>query len=149
MRQETKDEVTHTLDCDLMEKTTERVVLYSDKLFWRTAIEWLVATDQVCHQHIACNYLLNVLMFCSPSKLLNIPSSRAWLMSHLVQKMVSTFQVGRWRKGRSNGCSWNISHGWKPYSVYVIPMLWGCLPLKPLTPFFSHCRVLPSKAKWA
>ena len=76
MRQEAKDEVTRTLDRDLTEKTTERVVLYLDKLFRRTAIEWLVAMDQVC-QHITCNYLLNGLMFCSPSKLLNIPSSRA------------------------------------------------------------------------
>jgi hypothetical protein len=41
--------VTRTLDRDLREKKlTERVVPYSDKTFHQAAIEWLVASDQVC-----------------------------------------------------------------------------------------------------
>jgi hypothetical protein len=50
---EAAEEVTRTLDHDLVEKKmTERIVPYSDKLFRQAAIEWLVATDQVgfcCH----------------------------------------------------------------------------------------------------
>jgi hypothetical protein len=39
---------TRTLDRDLREKkTNERVMKYTDKLFRKVAIEWLVATDQV------------------------------------------------------------------------------------------------------
>jgi hypothetical protein len=42
------EEATRTLDCDLREKKlSERVIPYSDKLFHRAAIEWLMATDQV------------------------------------------------------------------------------------------------------
>ena len=49
-RKEAAAEVTRTLDRDLVEKKlSERVVPYSDKLFRRTAVEWLVATDQVGH----------------------------------------------------------------------------------------------------
>jgi hypothetical protein len=39
--------VTRTLERDLTERSIERVVPYSDKLFHRTAIQWLTATDQV------------------------------------------------------------------------------------------------------
>jgi hypothetical protein len=47
-RKEAAEEVTRTLDRDLVEKKmSERVVPYSDKLFRRAAVEWLVATDQV------------------------------------------------------------------------------------------------------
>ncbi|KAI0245464.1 hypothetical protein BJV78DRAFT_1138445, partial [Lactifluus subvellereus] len=45
-RKEAKEEVHRTLDCDLWEKVSERVVPYSDKLFRRTAVEWIAATDQ-------------------------------------------------------------------------------------------------------
>ena len=42
------EHATRTLDRDLKEKKLkERVVPYSDKMFNRAAIEWLVATDQV------------------------------------------------------------------------------------------------------
>jgi hypothetical protein len=38
-----------TLDADLVEKKlTKKVLPYSDQLFKTVAIEWLVATDQVC-----------------------------------------------------------------------------------------------------
>jgi hypothetical protein len=41
--------VTRTLDRDLKEKKlSERVIPYSYKGFIQAAIEWLVATDQVC-----------------------------------------------------------------------------------------------------
>lgn len=47
-RKAAAEEVTRTLDHDLREKKlSERVIPYSDKLFRRAAIEWLVATDQV------------------------------------------------------------------------------------------------------
>lgn len=47
-RKDAAEEVTRTLDRDLREKKiSDRVVSYSDKLFRRTAVEWLVATDQV------------------------------------------------------------------------------------------------------
>ncbi|KAF8227910.1 hypothetical protein L208DRAFT_1130710, partial [Tricholoma matsutake] len=42
------EEATRTLDRDLREKKlSEQVIPYSDKLFRRAAIEWLVATDQL------------------------------------------------------------------------------------------------------
>ena len=44
-RKESAEEVTRTLDPHLREK--KGVVPYSDKLFRRAVIEWLVATDQV------------------------------------------------------------------------------------------------------
>jgi len=47
-RKAAAEEATRTLDRDLREKKfSERVVPYSDKLFRRAAVEWLVATDQV------------------------------------------------------------------------------------------------------
>jgi hypothetical protein len=46
-RKKAAEVVTRTLDSDLTEIISERVVPFSDKLFRRTAIEWLVATDQV------------------------------------------------------------------------------------------------------
>jgi hypothetical protein len=46
-RKEAAEEVHRTLDPDLREKIPERVVVYSDKLFRRVAVEWLAATDQV------------------------------------------------------------------------------------------------------
>ena len=48
-RKAAAEDTMHTLDSDLVEKKhCERVVPYSDKLFRRVAMEWLVATDQVC-----------------------------------------------------------------------------------------------------
>ena len=42
-----------TLDASLVEKKlTKKVVPYSDQLFKTAAIQWLVATDQVCHLDI-------------------------------------------------------------------------------------------------
>lgn len=42
------EETTRTLDRDFREKMhSERDISYSDKLFRRKAIEWLLATDQV------------------------------------------------------------------------------------------------------
>jgi hypothetical protein len=42
-----EEQVTRTLDRDLREKKpSERVVEYTDKLFRRVAVEWLVAADQ-------------------------------------------------------------------------------------------------------
>jgi len=46
------EKVNHTLDRDFTEKKmSERVIRYSDKLFRQAAVEWLVATDQVCLSH--------------------------------------------------------------------------------------------------
>jgi len=36
----------------------ERVVPYSDKLFREVAIEWLIATDQVCHHLLKSIYAI-------------------------------------------------------------------------------------------
>ena len=48
-RKAAAEKVTRTLDRDLVEKKlAERVIPYSDKVFRQAAIEWLVATDQVC-----------------------------------------------------------------------------------------------------
>lgn len=42
------EKATRTLDRDLREKKlNERVVKYTEKVFRKAAIEWLVATDQV------------------------------------------------------------------------------------------------------
>ena len=42
-----------TLDASLVEKKlAKKVVPYSDQLFKTAAIQWLVATDQVCHLDI-------------------------------------------------------------------------------------------------
>src|ERR1700678_437774 len=47
-RKEAAEHVTRTLDRDLTEKKiSERLAPYTDKVFHRAAIEWLVATDQV------------------------------------------------------------------------------------------------------
>ncbi|KAF8467515.1 hypothetical protein DFH94DRAFT_598642, partial [Russula ochroleuca] len=40
------EEVHHTLDCDLQEISECIVAPYSNRLFHRTAVEWLAATDQ-------------------------------------------------------------------------------------------------------
>lgn len=49
-RKDAAKEVVRTLDRHLTEKkVSERVVPFSDKLFLQTAIEWLIATDQVSH----------------------------------------------------------------------------------------------------
>ena len=37
----------HTLECNLREKPFEWIIPYSDKHFRRSAVEWLVATNQV------------------------------------------------------------------------------------------------------
>jgi hypothetical protein len=76
-RKEAAEEVTRTLDRDLREKkVSERVVPYSDKLFRRAAIEWLVATDQVVNS-IQCLIFHSINFLRSPFKLLNIPNSRS------------------------------------------------------------------------
>ncbi len=38
---------THTLECNLREKPFEQIIPYSEKHFRCSAVEWLVATDQV------------------------------------------------------------------------------------------------------
>jgi hypothetical protein len=51
-RKAAAEQVVRTLDQDLREKKIkDRVLPYSDKLFRQTAIEWLVATDQVSRSH--------------------------------------------------------------------------------------------------
>jgi hypothetical protein len=51
-RKAATEEVTRTLDRDLKERQPlECVVPYSAQGFRRLAIEWLVATDQVCFSH--------------------------------------------------------------------------------------------------
>jgi hypothetical protein len=48
------ESVQHTIDSHLTErKLAERVLPYSDKIFTKAAIEWLIATDQVC---LLCSY---------------------------------------------------------------------------------------------
>ena len=95
-RKQAVEEVQRTLDRDLQE-ISERVVTlapYTNRLFHRTAVEWLAATDQVCNP--CCNistFIITIL--CSLFKRLNIPSSRSLLVSHLVRKMVLIFQVGK------------------------------------------------------
>jgi hypothetical protein len=60
---EAAEEVVHTLDHHLTEKKiSERVAPFSDKLFLRTAIEWLVATDQVSDSML----YLNLFSFAMP-----------------------------------------------------------------------------------
>ena len=55
-RKAAAEEVTQTLDRDLREKKIpERAVIYSDKLFRRAAVEWLVATDQVSNLSLQLN----------------------------------------------------------------------------------------------
>jgi hypothetical protein len=49
------EEAVRTLDHNLKEKKitdSEQVVPYSDKALRQAAIEWLVATDQVCNSII-------------------------------------------------------------------------------------------------
>jgi len=46
-RKAAAETATRTLECDLREKAFERIIPYSDKHFRRSAVEWLVATDQV------------------------------------------------------------------------------------------------------
>jgi hypothetical protein len=69
--------VTRTLDRDLKEKKiTDRVVPYSDKVFRRAAIEWLVSTDQVRY-FISANYFSsNLTLTHSHYRPLNIRSSK-------------------------------------------------------------------------
>jgi hypothetical protein len=75
-RKAAAEEVTCTLDCDLKEKKlSEQIVPYSDKLFLRAAVEWLVATDQVR----ICPYdqfFCFMVFLHSQSEPLNILSSR-------------------------------------------------------------------------
>ena len=75
-RKEAAEEVTRTLDRDLREKkTSEWVAPYSDKLFHRAAIEWLVATDQVGNSILELVSLFITVVH-SPSKPSSILSSR-------------------------------------------------------------------------
>jgi hypothetical protein len=44
------EQATRTLDDDVIEMPpSEQIIPYSDKLFRRVALQWLVATDQVCN----------------------------------------------------------------------------------------------------
>jgi hypothetical protein len=55
-RKAAAEEVTRTLDCDLVErKPYEQAIRYSDKLFRQIAVEWLVATDQVRNSFLWLN----------------------------------------------------------------------------------------------
>jgi hypothetical protein len=50
-RKKKAEQAQRTLDADMVEKKlVKRVVPYSDQLFKNAAIQWLVSTDQVCHQ---------------------------------------------------------------------------------------------------
>jgi len=52
-RKKKAEQAQRTLDASLVEKKlTKKVVPYSDRLFKTAAIQWLVATDQVCHLDI-------------------------------------------------------------------------------------------------
>ena len=52
-RKKKVEQAQRTLDASLVEKKlTKKVVPYSDQLFKTAAIQWLVATDQVCHLDI-------------------------------------------------------------------------------------------------
>jgi hypothetical protein len=44
----TSKKTQNTLDGHLQDLPLERVVPYSDKVFREAAVEWVVATDQVC-----------------------------------------------------------------------------------------------------
>ena len=47
------EQAQRTLNASLVEKKlAKKVVPYSDRLFKTAAIQWLVATDQVCHLDI-------------------------------------------------------------------------------------------------
>jgi hypothetical protein len=49
-RKKKAEQAQQTLDANLVEKKlSKRVVPYSNQLFKKAAIRWLVATDQVCH----------------------------------------------------------------------------------------------------
>ena len=49
LRKKKEEDKQRTLDKDLVEqKVKERIIPYSDPRFRRIAIEWLIATDQVC-----------------------------------------------------------------------------------------------------
>jgi len=50
------EEATRTLDGDLRERPSKRVIPYSDKRFHRAAVEWLAATDQVSHFFLTTNF---------------------------------------------------------------------------------------------
>jgi len=52
-RKKKAEQAQRTLDASLVEKKlAKKVVPYSDRLFKTAAIQWLVATDQVCHLDI-------------------------------------------------------------------------------------------------
>jgi len=49
-RKKEAEQAQRTLDASLVEKKlAKKVVPYSDRLFKTAAIQWLIATDQVCH----------------------------------------------------------------------------------------------------
>ena len=49
-RKKEREESQRTIDSHLTErKLADRVMPYSDKIFRKAAIEWLIATDQVRH----------------------------------------------------------------------------------------------------
>ena len=70
---EAEEQATWTLDQDLVEKKSLACIIpYSEQLFHRTSIEWLVATDQV---NSLVSFRLHFYRlhtpFCSPYKLFN------------------------------------------------------------------------------
>ena len=49
-RKKEREESQRTIDSHLTErKLVDRIMPYSDKIFRKAAIEWLIATDQVRH----------------------------------------------------------------------------------------------------
>jgi hypothetical protein len=75
-RKKENEQAQHTIDSHLTErKLTDRVLPYSDKAFRKAAIQWLIATDQVCCS--PRNYIFTAeLNFYSLFRLLNIRSFR-------------------------------------------------------------------------
>jgi hypothetical protein len=71
----------------------ERVLPYTDALFRQAAIDWLVATDQVCVSMHHCIELLFTGSTYSRSKHLSIPSFRRWSILQPEQQMVSKSPV--------------------------------------------------------
>lgn len=48
-RKKKADQAQRSLDADLVERKLAKVLPYTDQLFKTAAIQWLVATDQVCY----------------------------------------------------------------------------------------------------
>jgi hypothetical protein len=75
-RKKQAEHAQQTIDSHLTErKLAERVVPYSDKWFKKAAIEWLVATDQVCLLGLY-NLIFVDILISSLFKLSNTPNSK-------------------------------------------------------------------------